>query len=460
MKRRAAIALVLTAAAVSACFAWRLFFKAGDMKEGGALMIENPSGDVVLPSGVFRVHDSIRLSSAISRISGSNTTIVLEKENAPLFLIEGRKAKGSPRLTITGISFEGPPTSHAVEIIDSEGIQIEGCSASGLGLLHAKKSGSIRVANNIARGTGGDNSEKSGIVLERTSDAVVSGNDISGYRHGITLWGGDANYNKKKHNPDVWGVSDILIQGNTVRNVSMGGIWASRGERLRVLSNQVENCGDVGVDLEGSREAVVADNIIRNCRFGGLTVFFSAENLLFSGNVVSSNNAQWPVFRLFNVSQKAERLKGIVVEGNTFSGTGVVTTADDANGCAENIVFQNNRLSNVLLKFTANNTTGPQIRDNTFTYDLPLAEAVPAISLRTFGSGAVVLNNTLIMKDHSPSQAPLIRVVAANANVVVISGNFLPDSRASVLVTGRARVILSGNVCADGKTPALLQSAD
>ncbi len=403
--------------------------------------------EITLAPGTFRLKGSVTIPDTVHRISGKGATVVLEEDGCAAFLIKDRSALAQP-LIIEDIEFAGPPSSRAVEISGSHGVTIRNCQVEGMSLVltgqDRRTSSGLHVMGNRCNGVGHEKRRRGGIELRYVRNAVVSGNQVENYTHGIMWWGGEANYKKKSYEKDVRGASDIIIEDNVVRDVSMGGIWGSRGERISVERNVVERCGDVGIDFEGCRDAVARDNIVRECRFGGLAVFFSAENVRFSGNAVSSTRADWPVLRFFNVSQRPGNLRGLVVDGNFLQGIGCVTSADDANGCTGNLLFKKNQLVNVRLELVANNASGPAVLDNMFILTQPLPEGEAWVSLRTFGDGAVVRRN-IFQRGESDGRLTAIRIVTPRGGEAVISDNLFSAAVGGVEVDRRAALIFKNN---------------
>ncbi len=160
----------------------------------------------------------------------------------------------------------------------------------------------ITVSGNKILNTG-EGQYGGGIVLNYCADFTVTNNTVDGALHGIFWWGGDANPDNGE-NADAGGQQNVatkwvrngVISGNTVRNITFnplngGGIWGSMGENIKVTSNTVQTCGDVGIDFESCRNCIASDNIVSNCRNAALALFYGTEQVSFLNNYVTQSAA-------------------------------------------------------------------------------------------------------------------------------------------------------------------------
>ena len=121
--------------------------------------------------------------------------------------------------------------------------------------------------------------------------AIVANNIIENYQHGIQWWGGDSNFSRGGNMSNPRWVRDVVIQGNTVRNVDGGGIWGSMGQHITIVGNCVEECRDVGIDSEGSFFLTVTGNTVRNATNACLATFFGSKDVVFEGNIVEQDGS-------------------------------------------------------------------------------------------------------------------------------------------------------------------------
>jgi parallel beta-helix repeat protein len=306
---------------------------------------------------------------------------------------------------------------------------------------------------------------------------LISDCTISGYRHGIAWWGGDSN-------PAVDGSVDaerrtrnITITGNTITDVTMGGIWGSMGEHVTVTGNTVLRCGDVGIDAEGSYDVTISGNTVADCTFGGITTFFLNRNVTIAGNSIAAFG-NTPCVKVYNSQSGSYQANyGITISGNsmrattmaaawaastayvagavrvndsgktyraTTSGTsaasggptGTGTTITDGTvtwtyvGVAEpaqiniesslNVLVEGNSLTNVriIADATSGNYAGLTVTDNVLTFLHAATTAFPAISVgkARIHWGHTVKDNRAFSLVTQPTGNVAIRVASDDAN--------------------------------------------
>jgi parallel beta-helix repeat protein len=119
---------------------------------------------------------------------------------------------------------------------------------------------------------------------------------------------------------------DVTISDNTVSNVAGGCIWGSLGTRITVEDNSVANCGDVGIDLEGTSDSTVSGNTVSNATNGGITTFYGSTGVSIASNVVKQVGAE-PGIKFFGTKLSST----LVVDGNTVhTADGFGLTMDQA----------------------------------------------------------------------------------------------------------------------------------
>jgi parallel beta-helix repeat protein len=297
---------------------------------------------------------------------------------------------------------EGPPDSFLVLATSSASFDISKISVFSAGLFTTKPDNQReysaaspirRIAECLAHGKG---SKIAGINLRFVSGVVVQGNFIDGYRHGVTIWGGESNPTKPTFVPSLWGSSNVVVTSNIICNPKMGGIWTSRAQNVRVCNNIVYNCGDVGLDAEGSRQITFAENAVVNSRNGNLAVFFSSERVRFEGNILLTTNSSWPQSRVYNSSLVAARHDGITYDANVFIGldsSGKPGRFDNASGPMKNTRISRNIFVDTQIDFARHGAEATRIDSNIMLFSRAASIAYPAVRLRNGDRKIIVSNN-------------------------------------------------------------------
>ena len=184
-------------------------------------------------------------------------------------------------LGIEGLEINCNNTSRAGIVIgNTSDIFIEGCY-----IYDSKKTG-LTIHNSskfIISNCRIDNCTLQGMDIIFSHEGKIINCYVNNTLHGIQWWGGDPSFSEK-------GVTDLVISGNTVTNIQGGGIWGAWGDRINIDNNNVKNCGDVGIDPEGSINSVVSDNTVKNCINAGISTFFASEQIEFTGNFIKQDD--------------------------------------------------------------------------------------------------------------------------------------------------------------------------
>ncbi len=172
------------------------------------------------------------------------------------------------------------------------------------------------------------NGASGAISLHYCNKVIIEKNIIENYGCGIMWWGGDADFgvhdsitgngameNKRK-------ASRYIISNNIVKRVKGGGIWGSMGEYITITGNVVEDCLDVGIDVERSFFVSVVSNSVKNTLNGCLKTYFGSKDVVFSDNVVEQDNTISNI--MASVKNNSQASKEITVSfiGNSFNYTG------------------------------------------------------------------------------------------------------------------------------------------
>jgi parallel beta-helix repeat protein len=187
--------------------------------------------------------------------------------------------------------------------------------------------------------------------LGRVSDSYVEN-----CADGILWWGG--NSGAVNASP---GLSDLTIEGNSVQNITSGGcIWGSSGDRVTVSANTVENCGDVGIDFEGTNDSSATGNTVLNTKNGGITFFYSSSNLAISGNTINAPQGSGPGIGFYDDGLCGDQKTfcppstNITVSGNDITTDGAYAIVTD--GASNNPAGANNDVSIADNTITATST--------------------------------------------------------------------------------------------------------
>lgn len=322
------------------------------------------------------------------------------------------KSSGKKNIRIKGLSFSGNNNDGLVYEGDTiDGIIIEDCDVENIRLFRSTLPAGIEYATmeekflnrNIQilnnKGIGFDkNTSGAFIDLRYAKDVIAKGNNIKKYRHGIEWWGGDANPSKNGvfTNPR-WAIN-ISISNNTVDDIGLGGIWGSMGTNISIINkNSVTNCGDVGIDFEGTFSSKATGNYVKNCKNGGLTTFFFNKDIIFDNNVVESDVDQQYLFKVFNSSNSNNN--SIKVINNTFNhtGSGIGYVGGEQ---VESLLFSKNKLKNTAINFYSLNYKNIEISYTELSFTNLYNKAFNAVYLqRLIGNSQINISNIKIVSD-------------------------------------------------------------
>ncbi|WP_374187423.1 right-handed parallel beta-helix repeat-containing protein [Priestia aryabhattai] len=268
-------------------------------------------------------------SNVILKGSGKKTKIISTK-TGELF-----HAFNKENIEIRKIAFQGINNNTVMLSTNTtDGILIKKCTFTNIRIIRTdlpsgesyatadetKLSKNITITDNKATGANKTLS-RAAIELAYVKNVKVRNNKISQYKHGIQWWGGDANPSKNGALNNPRWARDITISKNTVDDIDKGGIWGSMGYNITVSDgNRVSNCGDVGIDFEGSISSNATDNYVKNCKNGCIVTFFQNKDILITENVVESDVDGQYLFRIFNSSHAGNQ--SIKVVDNKFRHTG------------------------------------------------------------------------------------------------------------------------------------------
>ncbi|MGQ7297604.1 right-handed parallel beta-helix repeat-containing protein [Quadrisphaera sp. KR29] len=295
------------------------------------------------------------------------------------------------------------------------------------------------------------NATQQGVAVVFSSHGVVSGCTVEGADHGIQFWGGDAAKEPLGTGGDpAHAVVGLTISGNTVRDVTGGGIWGSRGRAVVVRDNTVERCGDVGVDFEGCTASRATGNRVTDAGNAGLAVFYGSTACTFARNrvVQSGAGAGFRAFgggtstgvvvreNTFDVAQAAAlHLDEGACTGSTFSGNTATVRAPGVYALRsvrnDDNAVTGNTFSNAAPTCIANEGgSGVTIADNRLTCTRPVTATSPG-----WGGGVLALYSSA---EHPGQRCTIRGNTAVGYPVGVCDGNWSQDRRSFNVIEDNA----------------------
>ncbi len=269
-------------------------------KEDNKLAIQkalDKGGSIYMPDGVFRISDSLNLTSA-TRLFGEGTIKLTAKRHLAVLRI--RQVKD---VTIEDITLDG---NFAEKSVDISGIILISDGSTNIILTKLK----ILNAGNFAVSAANASFLKvqecqitgfigRGINFAFCNDTLIEANYIDGSvnekqrgEHGIEIWG------KYNHTRDS---QRHVVSNNSVKNVNGGGIWTATVDDIIIIGNQAENCGDVCIDVEDTRNAQIVGNVARNGKNAAIASFYASENVVINANHAVQDQGFGPAIRIFGI---------------------------------------------------------------------------------------------------------------------------------------------------------------
>lgn len=258
------------------------------------------------------------------------------------------------------------------------------------------RSTNVNISDCSCTGTTLARGNTSGVIFYFVDNWKVSNSSFKNYNHGIQWWGGDSNPLRNGDTGNIRKAKNGIIENVTVDNVAAGGIWGSMGENIVILKCKVSNCGDVGIDFEGCFNCTAKNNKVINCNNGCLTTFHFNKNILFDSNTISQANSAKPLSCIYNYSQSQHN--GLVhYINNTFSTSSNIGFIYE-QGPSNNIVFEKNKLENIVINFKFNNNRIISIRNNFFYISKPIKDFDFVIKAgETNNNGILTIENNRIV---------------------------------------------------------------
>jgi parallel beta-helix repeat protein len=353
-------------------------------------------GHVFIPVGTYRVTGTITLPSDICIWGvGRSSLIKADMTGFSVFY-----ANTESDITVDSVGFLGTTNNvGAVRVDGCSRVRVVSCVVEGIRLFYSSTGGSTHtyaaatddllssdliVNDNVCVGAGRTSAlgQEPCIYFTYAKRCSAKGNKVRNYRHGIGWWGGDANTNGTAV-ATRW-TKDVTITGNTVSAVGVatdnvgGGIFGSMGERIAVTGNTVSDCGDVGIDAEGTYYVSISGNTVSDCRNGCITTFFRCRGVSITGNSTYQTGAGFKHIYIFNSTQEATN-RDFVITGNVCENIDGVGTAGGQTSYS--LLLSGNVFKNVKIDRMANNSTYMKVSGNILTFDTASTATVSVVGV-------------------------------------------------------------------------------
>jgi len=262
--------------------------------------------EIAFSKGTY-VFDNISIRNPGITISGDNTIF----KPAVTALSQGVILIKASKCSVKNLTIDGSKNDSlkaGIEIINTENITLTALKIKNIG-YH-------------------------GIAVSASNKILISDCEVSHCYNGIQFWGGDAKFHTGS------GVSDIVVKSCRVYDMAEAGIWGSMGTRIQFKNNDVHNCLDVGLDLEGCANSVISDNSASNCKNGCISLFYGSHNIKIFQNRAHPFNNQIGI-KFFNSNYV---IRHVDVSKNVITGNNCQGVHLD-EGAAKQVTFRDNLIS-------------------------------------------------------------------------------------------------------------------
>ncbi|MDU9355870.1 hypothetical protein PGS10_14640 [Klebsiella sp. 141153] len=195
--------------------------------------------------------------------------------------------------------------------------------------------------------------------------------NVEGYFYGGMFWGGDSNFEVNGEEGNERKCKNLTFREVNCHTV-WAGVWGSMGDNILITGCRAQSIDpthcDVGFDFEGCINSRIDSCYAKNWANGGIATFFYNNQISITNCDVIVDNEYSRIARFYNSAQNG-KAKNIVVENNRFYGDGIVSAIVQM-GAADNFIFRNNVLTNVLVWLVANNNGYLNISGNNFNYTI------------------------------------------------------------------------------------------
>ena len=362
-----------------------------------------------IPDGKFYVSNSIFVNK-------SHKKILLSK-NAYIFTGEKTTSTGGT-LQIIGAQIMAGNTPKSEDEITS---YIEDIYISGGHIYNEDKTGADNV---IGMGT--------------VKDCIIENVTIDrGGRKGITAQYGGKNIKIKNCTIRncMCGISiehfgsDIIIDGNTITNISVGatnnyylndGIYADI--QTTIVNNYIRDINNAGIYVMGDEESKITGNTIKSCKHG---ILVSKGNARIANNNITENTESGILFA---------EAKNVTVIGNKISDTLAPLRCNNKTQ-STNAYVMNNYLSGITYGLTLINTGVVNITNNYIE-----TTANVGIYLNTNKTEEIIMGNEVKTKDITSSSIAIWSTDGSGKRIYI--GNIL-YAKTNIMADGE--VIAIGN---------------
>ena len=395
---------------------------------------------LILENGIYRLRaGAVTLRSGLWMIGAPGATLQVEDGAADSAILSGGHLKD---VRIQGVTFLAPSDRiWALDFFACANVHVaqnaaKSCSlirfSAGPGMSYDRVTEvdcctNIHVVDNILDGPP-LREAVGGIFLSSVLGAEVLRNRIRRHGHGIWWWGGDSGRIPGEGSIAAprW-VRDVQIEGNDIADISSkapssgGGIWGSKGERVRVLQNTVANCDDLEIDFEGCVDCeAVGNRVISSTSNASLAVFFYSSGIRFARNRVIRNNGG-RVFAIFNSSQQFTETGSCVLEENDFESRRKIGVLG-ATSAFLAFAFRQNRLQNVRIERSEYSVPTQEYIANRLSFTIASPEPFDALYSKAGGSlpghhtKNVVVDNIVTSSTAQPPDSRAIVVEDSDFN--------------------------------------------
>jgi len=299
-------------------------------------------GTFYIPAGTYKVTNTLLIPTDVMvRGAGRQATIL----TSPAGTYAGKTVEGAPVYATLGMcavnnaSVYSLTVDHTAGTVSANGIVI---MAGNAGLGTASTNCSIVDCEVKKSSTPGHQyciwslSSTGSKILYNYVDGGVSTN-TAGTEEGIEAYGG----------------TDILIEGNTVKNVNNNGIYVSVDSgvalnllNIRVVNNYVTKCqqGIYLISATSAKNCLISNNNIDACWNTSINLTYSSGATV-SGITIANNTTNASKSGINIVGDAAATLQeNIVVIGNNIVGTSDASTASISSVSASNVKFLSNSI--------------------------------------------------------------------------------------------------------------------
>ena len=377
--------------------------------------IDSGANIVCFSGGTYKVNlDSLTLSSN-QVLDGQGATITSTDTTRNKCIFVGRSKSnikicnfifstnnsGQSAILLLGcvdVKIENNQTTNCALVVSGSSAQstndIFGYYALYSSVNSSNQSAFISASNNSCTGDSTtDATNVPAILITFTYGAAVENNNLTGYRHGVMWWGGDADPTINGAIANERKVNTLNISNNVCTDMDMGNIWGAMGVSVIVSNNECDYSGDVGIDFEGCIDCIAIGNNVRNRTNGALALGFVNKNVKFTGNIAQTDTNGVYIVNLFGTTGSTYDNRDLVFSDNEIRAIGNIKALISGPTQFTNLVIDNNRLYNVNIDFNTTAFRNLSVENNTFILSWDHTTAFNAVAFQNFtntGANSVV----------------------------------------------------------------------